>query len=122
MTDLVAWGALLGFIDKPWNPDMTCPALTAHAAIRANQRGVPHQLIDALFEYADVDAPAGSQCRLLRISKSRLRDPEVRQAIGSQADRLAKLAVIWNDETGSVVTVLHHFREGHAGKRYRVVH
>lgn len=95
--------------------------LTAHAAIRANQRGVPHHLIDALIEYADVDAPVGSDCRLLRISKLRLRDRAVRQALGAEADRMSRLAVIWSDEAGAVVTVLHH-HDGRNGRRYRAMH
>lgn len=100
---------------------MSSLSLTAHAAVRANQRGVPHHLIDALFEYADVDAPIGSDCRLLRISKHRLREPAVRRALGSEADRMAWLAIIWSDEAAAVVTVLHH-HDGRAGKRYRMVH
>jgi len=94
--------------------------LTAHAAIRANQRGVPHHLIDVLIENADIDAPIGSGCRLLRISRQRLRDRAVRQAIGAEADRMARLAIIWSDDAAAVVTVLHH-HEGRAGKRYRAV-
>ena len=32
-------------------------ALTHHAAVRTQQRGVPHHLIDALMGYADFEAP-----------------------------------------------------------------
>ena len=95
--------------------------LTAHARIRANQRGVPHRLIDALFENADIDAPIGSGCRLLRISKQRLRDRAVRETLGAEADRMTRLAIIWSDDAGAVITVLHH-HDGRAGKRYRAVH
>ena len=94
--------------------------LTAHATIRANQRGVPHHLIDLLLENADIDAPIGSGCRLLRISRQRLRDRSVRRAIGAEADRMGRLAIIWSDDAAAVVTVLHHY-EGRAGKRYRSV-
>lgn len=100
---------------------MSAFALTRHAAVRANQRGVPHHLIDALFANADVDAPIGGGCRLLRVSRERLRDRAVRRALGAEADRMARLAVIWSDEAGAVVSVLHHF-DGRRGRRYRATH
>ena len=98
---------------------MSSLKLTRHAANRANQRGVPHHLIDTLFENADVDAPIGSGCRLLRISRQRLRD--LRRALGSETDRLNRLAIIWSDDAAAVVTVLHH-HDGRSGRRYRAVH
>ena len=32
-------------------------ALSTHAAMRTQQRGVPHHFIDALMSYADFEAP-----------------------------------------------------------------
>jgi hypothetical protein len=100
---------------------MSLVALTHHAETRANQRGVPHHLLDALLLNADIDAPIGGSCRLLRVSKQRLRDRAVRRALGSEADRLVNLALIWSDDAGAVITVLHHHR-GHSGRRYRSTH
>lgn len=40
-------------------------ALTQHAAVRTQQRGVPHHLIDALMSYADFEAPVGGGCTVL---------------------------------------------------------
>jgi hypothetical protein len=96
-------------------------ALTDHALRRASQRGVPHDLIELLFRDADIDAPIGRSCRLLRVSRQRLRDRDVRRRIGAQADRLLRLALIWSDEAAAIVTVLHH-EEGRVGRRYRAVH
>lgn len=95
--------------------------LTRHAAVRANQRGVPHHLLRALIDHADIDAPADNGCRLLRFSKERLKDRALRAEIGVETDRLATLAVIWSDSDSRVVTVLHH-RAGRLGRRYRAVH
>ena len=90
--------------------------LTQHAILRAQQRGVPHHLIDTLLENADIDAPVGGSCRLLRVSRRRLLD----QSLRGEADRLSRLAVVWSDHTSSIVTIVHHFR-GRAGRRYRAV-
>ena len=89
--------------------------LSKHAASRANQRGVPHHLLSTLLDIADVDSPVGGSCRLLRVSRRRLNDRAVRRQVGSEADRLSSLAVIWSDDTQSIVTVLHH--DGRAGRR-----
>lgn len=100
---------------------MSAIDLSAHAGVRVQQRGAPHHLIDALLEHADIDAPAGGGCRFLRVSRWRLQDRSVRAELGSRADRLARLVLVWNDATASIVTVLHH-HEGLAGRRYRTVH
>jgi hypothetical protein len=42
-------------------------ALSNHATVRTQQRGVPHHLIDALMSYADFEAPVGGGCTVLRI-------------------------------------------------------
>jgi len=95
--------------------------LSRHAAVRTQQRGMPHHLLHAFLDHADIDAPAGGHCRLLRISRERLRDRSVREELGADADRLARLAVIWSSETGTIVTVMHQHAGG-AGRRYRATH
>lgn len=94
--------------------------LSKHAAARANQRGVSHHLLSTLLDVADIDSPVGSGCRLFRVSRQRLNDRATRRRVGSEADRLASLAVIWSDSTQTIVTVLHH--DGRAGRRYRASH
>ena len=94
--------------------------LSRHAQMRANQRGVPNNLLDVIMAYADVDAPVGGNCTVIRISRARLLDQDVRQAAGANIDRLKSLALVWSETSGQVVTVLHE--AGQAGRRYRRGH
>ena len=100
---------------------MTSVSLSRHAQTRIQQRGVPHALLYLLLETADIDAPAGGGCRILRVSRKRLKDTSLRERVGSDIDRLARCAVLWCDRTHSIVTVLHH-HDGANGRRYRSVH
>lgn len=59
-------------------------ALTQHAAVRTQQRGVPHHLIDALMSYADFEAPVGGGCTVLRMSRARLEDPDLADRLGAE--------------------------------------
>lgn len=96
-------------------------ALTRHAATRANQRGVTHEMLDALIAHADLESPVGGGCTAVRFSRDRLMDRSLRAALGPTADRLGSLAVILSDDTGEVVTVMHD----HGcpdGRRYRRPH
>jgi hypothetical protein len=95
-------------------------SLSRHAGTRAQQRGVPHAALEALFAYADGETPAGGGCSVLRLSRTALSSPEIRAALGRQADRLGSLAVVINGD-GEIVTVLHD-RGGAAGRRYRRAH
>lgn len=95
--------------------------LSRHAERRSRQRGVPHALLDALLANADVEAPAGSGCTVLRISRERLASAELRRSLGDACDRLGSLALIWSDATAEIVTVVHH-KAGRAGRRYRRAH
>ncbi len=96
-------------------------ALTRHAAVRANQRGVTHQMLDALIAWADVEASVGGGCTALSFSRQRMLDRDLRAVLGAAADRLTSLAVVLCDDTGDVVTVLHD-RGGAQGRRYRRPH
>ena len=95
---------------------MTVASLSRHAERRARQRGVPDGLIDLLLAHADVDAPAGSGCTVLRISRNRL--AALRPRLGAAAERLSNLALIWSDRTAQVVTILRDHGTP-AGRRYR---
>ena len=85
--------------------------LTRHAATRCAQRGIRPEFLDELIGLSDVDTPIGSNCRLIRVSR-KARD---RQAA---SDKLGRYAIIWSDDTQSVVTVLP-LKAGRAGRRYR---
>jgi hypothetical protein len=92
-------------------------ALSLHASIRAQQRGVPHHLIDALVTWADVEVPVGGGCVAFSLSKRQMSDRGLRAKLGAELDRLAGVALV-TDDTGAVVTVLYD-RGGAGGRRYR---
>jgi hypothetical protein len=93
-------------------------ALSNHAVLRSQQRGVPHHLIDALMSYADFEAPVGGGCTVLRMTRDRLNDPDVAASLGTKRERLRGLSIVWSERTGEIVTVLRP-RWGSAGRRYR---
>lgn len=88
-------------------------ALSKHAQLRAQQRGISRGTIEIIFEHADIDTYIGSGCRLFRVSRrqaERLAGP----------DKLSRLALIWSDESAQVVTVMP-VHETAYGRRYRAV-
>ena len=96
-------------------------SMTCHAAIRANQRGITHQMIADLLAYADVEAPVGGGCTVLRVSRRRLQDGDIRADLSSNPDKLASLALVWSDDSAEVVTVMVD-HGGAKGRRYRRAH
>lgn len=93
-------------------------SLSNHAAVRMQQRGVPHHLIDALMSYADFEAPVGGGCTVLRMTRERLEDSDLAARLGAERERLRGLSIVWSDRTGEIVTALRP-RRGSAGRRYR---
>lgn len=90
--------------------------LTNHATVRANQRGVPHGLIEQLLAHADIETRVGGGCVALSVSRRRLADRDVRRSVGRDLDRLRNLAVICDAGDGSIVTLLHE--HGARARRY----
>ena len=75
-------------------------------------------LLDALIAFADFEAPVGGSCSVLKLSRERLDDRELRATLGHLADRLRSPAVVVADDSGSIVTVLHDHGLSR-GRRYR---
>lgn len=92
-----------------------------HALRRANQRGIRGALVQAILDCADVEAPVGSGCTSLRISRRALGEEDVRRRLGSLVDQAARTAVLWSAEGATVVTVMKD-RGGAEGRRYRRAH
>lgn len=93
-------------------------ALSNHAAMRTQQRGVPRHLVEALMSYADFEAPIGGGCTVLRVTRDRLDDADLAERLGARRERLRGLSIVWSERTGEIVTVLRP-RQGRAGRRYR---
>lgn len=90
--------------------------MTTHAAVRASQRGVPHDLIEQLLAHADLETCVGEGCVALSVSRRRLAERDVRRSAGRSLDRLRNLSVVCDASDGTVVTVLH--QQGARGRRY----
>lgn len=90
--------------------------LTDHASVRANQRGIPHGLIEQLLAHADIETRVGGGCVALSVSRRRLAERDVRRSMGRDLDRLRNLAVVCNASDGSIVTLLHE--HGARARRY----
>ncbi len=63
-------------------------------------------LINAVIQYADRIKDLGGHRSLLRLSERRMADPVITAALGREAERLAHVAVIWDDEEDQIVRVL----------------
>lgn len=85
--------------------------LTQHASLRCAQRGIRPAFLDDLIRLSDLETPIGSNCRLFRVSPRAGRQH-------AERDRLSRYAVIWSDDSQSVVTVLP-VQRGRSGRRYR---
>jgi hypothetical protein len=96
-------------------------ALSNHASIRANQRGITHQMIEDLVAHADVEAPVGGGCTVLRVSRERLRDRSFKAQVVTRPEKLGALALVWSEEAAEVVTLLID-HGGSKGRRYRARH
>ena len=67
---------------------------------------VPSSVVDAVLRFHDEEQDQGSGRTLLRLSKKRLRDAEVRAALGDQKTRAAGVAILWNERESEIILVL----------------
>ena len=67
---------------------------------------LPGVVVDALLRFHDEEQDQGFGRTLLRFSARRLRDAEVRDALGDHADRAAGVAILWNAREEEIIRVL----------------
>lgn len=84
--------------------------ISKHAQRRMNQRGVTHEFVSTLVNYADIEVPVGSNCSLLRVSRGQGEHLNI-------DDRLCHYAAVFSED-GNIVTVLP-IHKGNSGRRYR---
>lgn len=97
---------------------MAKTSISFHACRRAQQRGVPTHLVEAILIHHDAEHMAGSGCRVLRVSRQALSGGAAAEVSSQDRGRLARIALVYSDETDCVVTVLRD-RAGRSGRRYR---
>ncbi len=98
---------------QPYKPGRCSPArFTPHPASprpsQSPQRPTlpPAALVDAVLRYHDVAVDQGGERTLLRLSEHRLREPEVKAALGRETDRAANVAILWNERESQIIRVL----------------
>ena len=65
----------------------------------------PAAVVDAVLRFHDVAVDQGGDRSLLRLSEERLRQPEVKAALGSDASRAARVSILWNERESEIVRV-----------------
>ena len=85
--------------------------LSRHASRRCAQRGVSPDFISKILEHADVQRPAGGNCRLERVSR-------IKAKALNLDDRLGRYAIIISDTTAEIVTIMPIYRHGRVARRH----
>ena len=67
---------------------------------------LPGSVVDAVLRFHDEEQDQGSGRTLLRLSAKRLRDAEVKAALGDQKKRAAGVAILWNEHESEIIRVL----------------
>jgi hypothetical protein len=88
--------------------------LSRHAAVRAQQRGIPPAQLSAVLTHGDREIHRGSRCCAIFISKETLRQLGPVTPEGVPTDRLKGLTVLQSDDQ-TCVTAFRSER----GKAYR---
>ena len=66
----------------------------------------PAAVVDAVLRYHDQEQDQGSGRTLLRLSAERLRQREVKAALGKLASRAARVSILWNERESEIIRVL----------------
>lgn len=66
----------------------------------------PAAVVDAVLRFHDVAVDQGGQRTLLRLSEHRLHEPEVEAALGADAARAGRVAILWNERESEIIRVL----------------
>ena len=66
----------------------------------------PACVVDAVLRYHDQEVEQGSGLTILRLSAERLRQREVKAALGEHATRAARVSILWNERESEIIRVL----------------
>ena len=67
---------------------------------------LPGQVVDAVLRFHDQAEEQGAGRTVLRLSEKRLRQPEVKKALGKLAARAAGVAIVWDEDESQIIRVL----------------
>jgi hypothetical protein len=66
----------------------------------------PAVVVDAVLRFHDEEQDQGSGRTLLRLSPRRLKDGDVKAALGKLAKRAANVSILWNERESEIIRVL----------------
>lgn len=90
--------------------------LTLHAENRLRQRGITPDVAELVVENHDIAVPVGRGCVALSLSRAALPGLLADGLPPRLADKIRRVAVVVEEATGLVVTVMH--LHGDAARRY----
>lgn len=67
---------------------------------------LPAAVVDAVLRFHDEEQDQGAGRTLLRLSAQRLRQSEVKAALGDLAARAARVSILWNERESEIIRVL----------------
>ena len=67
---------------------------------------LPGTVVDAVLRFHDEEHDQGGGRTLLRLSRDRLGDRDVRAALGELAPRAARVSILWNETESQIIRVL----------------
>jgi len=88
---------------RPFRPAYARPARPQPAFERP---ALPAAVVDAVLRFHDEEQDQGAGRTLLRLSQRRLRDKEIRAALGELTQRAANVSILWNEREGEIIRVL----------------
>jgi hypothetical protein len=106
-------------------PALTQPILTDHARKRAQARGVPKRILEAIYSNADRSPFVGNGCRSFMVSRRQLArlDGSIPAA---DRERMDGVVLVIDPKSNAIITVLHahspngrRYRRQRDGRRYR---
>jgi len=81
-------------------------ARPARVLPQVERPALPAAVVDAVLRYHDEEQDQGAGRTLLRLSQKRLREREVKQALGALTTRAANVSILWNEREGEIIRVL----------------
>jgi len=90
---------------RPFRPRYARPARALEPAYE-RPTPLPAAVVDAVLRYHDEEQDQGAGRTLLRLSARRLRESEVRAALGDLTVRAANVSILWNEREGEIIRVL----------------
>jgi hypothetical protein len=98
-------------------PAIVATRLTFHAEDRLRQRGIGREILALIVAHHDLAIPVGSGCVSLTVSRRALQGLLADGLLPVRfADKVCSVAVITEEATGLVVTVMH--LHGRSARRY----